>query len=137
VRFDYRAYIGAREYSPADEFKYKIRGGNDFTTNVFYEFSAAPYTLGFSLKIENVESSKMTADSMAAYDVNRASGVGATVDYSSSASAYELAAYVPVDVSSTLRIVPAVSYMAAGAYDSSGLSSLDVWLLEITARWAF
>jgi hypothetical protein len=137
VRFGYGAYIGAREYSPADEFKYKIKGGNDFTTTAFYEFSAAPYTLGFSLKIENVESSKMTADSMAAYDVNIVSGVGATIDYSSSTSAYELATYVPVDLSPTLRIVPAFSYMAAGAYDSSGLSSLDAWSLETTARWAF
>ncbi len=136
ARFKYKAQTDARNYSPSEDFKYKIKGGNEFSSILFYEFTSERI-LGLSLEIRSKASSKITADSPGAYDVNLVNGYGRTRDYSNASSSYKLEAYAPVDINPSLRVIPSLAYEALGAYTSTTLASVDGWQIQILARWAF
>lgn len=128
-RLAYAFWVGDRKAeitnSSGTTISYTLSGGNSLTPSVFLETPLQETTtLGFAFEMAFSDKSK--------YEVNGTSG-----DYTSSRSRWNLMTYVPVDVTSTIRIVPRVAYGQFSAFDTSSLDSQDMWTIDLGARFVF
>jgi hypothetical protein len=103
-----------------------ITGGDELKTSLFYELTLNPTTiLGFGFDLLNHAKSKSKDDS-----------TGSTTD-SNSYSTWDLNVYLPVQVAENVMLLPKFDYGAFGAYDTSGISSINGWHIEMAARIVF
>lgn len=129
ARLRYKFLVGDRKgeetLSSGTTSSFTTTGGHVLDAAVFYELPVAPMaSLGVAYELAFVEKTKIEQN-------------GTKSDRSTSRTVWNLAAYVPVDVTPTIRILPQISYGRFSAFDTTNIDSVELWGIDLGARFTF
>lgn len=101
------------------------KGGENFQSDLFYEYHLSRVIIGGALELVNHASERIDFSS------------GTSQLWQESTSEYRIKAYVPVRLSSRATILPSLTYGVYAAFDTSDTDTITEWDLNVPIRIVF